>query len=211
MFCQITAEAGGKAQGRRGMNYYDITREMFGTPVYPGDPKPEAERLLDIRNGDSCNLTYLRMCAHNGTHMDAPLHFIEDGASIEMLPLKQVMGPCRVVEFDGVVDERTARKMTDVREKKILWKGEAVFSEAAARYFVERGIELVGVELPSIGDKDAPEAVHRILLGADMAVLEGLDLSGVKAGTYFLCAQPLKLKGCEGAPCRAVLIEGGLE
>ena len=73
------------------MKLYDITRELFGTEVYPGDPAPEYERLLEVRNGDACNLTYLKMCAHNGTHMDAPRHFLDEGKAIDELPLEQVM------------------------------------------------------------------------------------------------------------------------
>lgn len=190
------------------MKFYDITRELFSTPVYPGDPIPEMERILELKKGDACNLTYLKLCAHNATHMDAPRHFLEMGASIEMLPLEQVMGQCSVLEFDGILSGEQAWKMTEGKGPKILWKGDTVFSEEAAESFVRRGLELVGVERQTVGSGDRIEAVHKILLGAGMAILEGLDLEVVSEGTFFLCAQPLKLKGLDGAPCRAVLIEG---
>lgn len=190
------------------MKLYDITRELFGTEVYPGDPAPEYERLLEVRNGDACNLTYLKMCAHNGTHMDAPRHFLDEGKAIDELPLEQVMGKCSVVEFDGILDGKQAGRMIDGKEKKVLWKGRVVFTEGAAEAFAEAGMELAGVESQTVGPPDAPAGVHRILLGAGMAILEGLNLEKVECGSYFLCAQPLKLGGCDGAPCRAVLIAG---
>ena len=93
------------------------------------------------------------------------------------------------------------------RGKKILWKGDVVFSEDAAGAFAEAGLELIGVESQTVGPVDDTEGVHKILLGAGMAILEGLDLEEVEEGTYLLCAQPLKLAGCDGAPCRAVLVK----
>lgn len=188
------------------MKLYDITRDLFRTPVYPGDPAPEYERLQAMEEGDICNLSYLKMCVHNGTHMDAPRHFLEEGKSIEELPLEQVMGRCSVLEFDGVLNGITASDMIAGKEKKILWKGNTVFTEGAAQAFAEYGMELVGVESQTVGAEEDPVPVHRILLGAGMAILEGLCLKEITAGTYFLCAQPLKLEGSDGAPCRAVLI-----
>lgn len=189
------------------MKFYDITRELFSSKVYPGDPIPEYERILEVKKGDACNLTYLKMCAHNGTHMDAPRHFLDEGKSVEELPLPQVMGKCTVLEYDGNLDGDTAAQMIGGKGKKLLFKGKTVFTEDAAEAFVQAGVELVGVESQTVGPEDAPAAVHQILLGAGMAVLEGLDLEEIQAGAYFLCAQPLKLAGCDGAPCRAVLIE----
>lgn len=190
------------------MKFYDISRELFGSAVYPGDPAPECERLMQVRNGDGCNLTYLKMCTHNGTHMDAPRHFLDEGRAVDELPLKQVMGPCSVVEFDGILDAEQACRIIAGKEKKVLWKGRVVFTEDAARVFAQAGMELTGVESLTVGPEDSPAGVHKTLLGARMAILEGLYLSDVECGEYFLCAQPLKLGGCDGAPCRAVLIEG---
>ena len=189
------------------MELFDITRELFSSKVYPGDPAPEYERIMEMKKGDSCNLTYLKMCAHNGTHMDAPRHFWDTGMAIDALPLEQVMGACHVIKYDGELGRETAKRLISDRGKKILWKGNVVISEEAAAVFAEAGLELVGVGSQTVGPEDDPVEVHRILLGAGMAILEGLDLEAVEEGTYFLCAQPLKLAGCDGAPCRAVLIK----
>lgn len=193
------------------MRFYDITRELFSTPVYPGDPIPQMERILELKKGDACNLTYLKLCAHNATHMDAPRHFLEMGASIEMLPLEQVMGQCHVLEFNGTLSGEQAWGLTEGKGRKILWKGNTIFTEEAAESFARRGLELVGVERQTVGNGDSIEAVHKILLGAGMAILEGLDLEAIREGDYFLCAQPLKLAGLDGAPCRAVLIDGQID
>lgn len=100
------------------MKFYDITRELFSSKVYPGDPVPEFERILEVKKGDACNLTYLKMCAHNGTHMDAPRHFLDEGKSIEELPLEQVMGSCAVLEYNGELDGETAAKIIEGKGKK---------------------------------------------------------------------------------------------
>ena len=115
---------------------------------------------------------------------------------------------CSVVEYDGILDAEQAGKIIAGKEKKVLWKGSVVFTEDAARVFAEAGMELTGVESLTVGPEDSPAGVHKILLGAGMAILEGLYLCDVECDEYFLCAQPLKLGGCDGAPCRAVLIEG---
>lgn len=188
------------------MKLYDITRELYSSKVYPGDPVPEYEQILEVGNGDACNLTYLKMCAHNGTHMDAPRHFFDEGKSIDELPLEQVMGECCVLEYDGELSGETARQMIAGRGKKLLWKGSVIFTVESAQVFARSGVELVGVESQTVGPEDAPAEVHKVLLGSGMAILEGVCLDEVEAGEYFLCAQPLKLARGDGAPCRAVLI-----
>lgn len=189
------------------MKLYDITRELFSSRVYPGDPSPEYESILEVKKGDICNLTYLKMCAHNGTHMDAPRHFFDEGKAVDELPLEQVMGACCVLEYSGELDGDTARSMIAGKGSRLLWKGSVIFTMESAKAFAEAGVELIGVESQTVGPEDNPAEVHRVLLGADMAILEGLCLDGVEAGEYFLCAQPLKLAGIDGAPCRAVLIQ----
>ena len=195
------------------MKYYDIARELFTAPVFPGNPEPEHIWLKRIQDGLPSNLTYLKMCAHNGTHMDAPLHFVDGGRTIEQIPLEQVMGPCSVIEAEGIPDGAAIAAMIAGRRERILWKGDVVFLEDGAQAMVDAGVRLVGVEARTVGPMDDTSGnhrvgVHRILLGADLTILEGLNLSEVPAGDYFLCAQPLKLGECEGSPCRPVLIEG---
>ena len=196
------------------MKLYDISQEVFGCAVYPGDPTPKKESLSRMELGDLYNLTAFSMCAHNGTHVDAPYHFIEDGKTVEQIPLEKTVGLCFVAEWQGILDEENARQILRraalaVREsaRRILLKGNVTVSAAAARVFAEGGVDLIGNESQTVGPEDAPVEVHKILLGADVVLLEGIRLSDVPEGVYFLSAAPLCLGGADGAPCRAVLAE----
>lgn len=196
------------------MKLYDISQEVFGCAVYPGDPTPKKESLSRMELGDLYNLTAFSMCAHNGTHVDAPYHFIEDGKTVEQIPLEKTVGLCFVAEWQGILDEENARQILRraalaVREsaRRILLKGNVTVSAAAARVFAEGGVDLIGNESQTVGPEDAPVEVHKILLGADVVLLEGIRLSDVPEGVYFLSAAPLCLGGADGAPCRAILAE----
>ena len=196
------------------MKLYDISQEVFGCAVYPGDPTPKKESLSRMEIGDLYNLTAFSMCAHNGTHVDAPYHFIEDGKTVEQIPLEKTVGLCFVAEWQGILDEENARQILRraalaVREsaRRILLKGNAIVSADAARVFAEGGVDLIGNESQTVGPEDVPMEVHKILLGADVVLLEGIRLSDVPEGVYFLSAAPLCLGGADGAPCRSVLVE----
>lgn len=196
------------------MKLYDISQEIFGCEVYPGDPAPEKETLLKTGAGDVCNLTSFRMCAHNGTHVDAPYHFYGDGKTISEVGLESFIGMAYVAEHDGVVTAEDAsgmlKKAADAdREsaKRILIKGQAVVSAEAARVFAEAKLLLLGNESQTFGPEDAPMEVHLILLGAEMVLLEGIRLGEVEEGVYFLNAAPIHLGDGDGAPCRAVLLD----
>ncbi len=196
------------------MKIYDISQEVFSCAVYPGDPAPAQEALCRMDKGDLYNLTAFRMCAHNGTHLDAPFHFFQAGKTVEQLSLEACVGPCFVAEHAGDLTERhaasllaAARQVHPETARRILIKGDALVTEGAARFFAAAGTLLLGVESQSVGPEDAPMAVHRILLGAEVVLLEGLRLAAVPPGAYLLSAAPLKLAGCDGAPCRAVLLE----
>ena len=197
------------------MKIYDISQEVFGCVVFPGDPKPEREKLAQMAEGSLYNLTAFRMCAHNGTHVDAPSHFIADGKNIDEVSLKNFVGPAYVAEYEGVLTgddaiavlER-AREADSKAVKRILLKGKAVVTEEAAAVFAEAGILLYGNESQTVGPEDAPMAVHQKMLGAEIVLLEGIRLTEVPEGVYFLNAAPINLGGTEGAPCRAILIEG---
>ena len=196
------------------MKLYDISQEVFGCAVYPGDPAPKKESLSRMETGDLYNLTAFSMCAHNGTHVDAPYHFIEDGKTVEQIPLEKTVGLCFVAEWKGILDGEGARQILrratlTVREsaRRILLKGDAIVSADAARVFAEGGVDLIGNESQTVGPEDAPMEVHRILLGADVVLLEGIRLKDVPEGVYFLSAAPLALAGADGAPCRAILVE----
>ena len=196
------------------MKLYDISQEVFGCAVYPGDPAPKKESLSRMETGDLYNLTAFSMCAHNGTHVDAPYHFIEDGNTVEQIPLEKTVGLCFVAEWKGILDGEGARQILrratlTVREsaRRILLKGDAIVSADAARVFAEGGVDLIGNESQTVGPEDAPMETHLVLLGADVILLEGVRLGAVEEGVYLLSAAPLHLGGAEGAPCRAVLIK----
>ena len=196
------------------MKIYDITQEVFSCDVYPGDSKPSKRVAASMAAGDAYNLTEFSMCAHNGTHIDAPYHFFRDGKTVESIPLEHTVGKCFVIGASGEIDAAAARNMiksaieTDGEAaQRILIKGDAVLTPDGARVWREAGVILVGSEAQSVGAVEAPAAVHRELLGADIVLIEGVRLDGVENGVYFLSAAPLKLGGCDGSPCRAVLIE----
>lgn len=190
------------------MKIYDITQELFGCEVYPGDPSPVMERVMSIPNGDICNLTSFSMCAHNGTHVDAPFHFLKDGKTIDQVSLERFVGPCFVAEHEGDLSAEDAGKMLAKSGDagRILIKGNATVTAEAAKVFADNRIFLLGNESQTVGPIDAPAEVHYILLGAEVVLLEGIRLADIKEGRYFLCAQPINLGGCDGAPVRAILI-----
>ena len=191
---------------------YDISQELFSCRVWPGDPAPAREVLADIGKGDTINLTAFSMCAHNGTHLDAPAHFIKEGKTVTELNPAAYLGDCYLTHHEGDVTAADARRVLAKASavnanQRILIGGKATVTEAAAHVFAEAGILLIGNESQTVGPENAPMAVHLILLGADIVLLEGLVLSHVPAGKYFLTAAPIHLGGCEGAPCRAMLVE----
>ena len=191
--------------------FYDISQEVFTCSVFPGDDSPERITAQSIKNGDVCNLTVLKMCAHNGTHVDAPYHFIDSGKTIDRMPLDAFVGTCYVVHHEGDVsaeDAKTILANAGEGRERILIGGRCTVTAAAARVFAEGGIRLIGNESQTVGPENAPMEVHLILLGAEVVLLEGIRLSEVPEGVYFLSAAPLDLGGCDGAPCRAYLIGG---
>lgn len=162
--------------------------------------------------GELYNESTLRMGSHNGTHVDAPRHFVADGKTIEQVALERFVGPCFVTFHDGDVTADDARRMLFEAEKagagdRILIGGDATVTEDAAAVFAEKPILLVGNESQTVGPLSGPMKVHQILLGREVVLLEGIRLSGVEPGKYFLNAAPLKLGGLEGAPCRAWLMK----
>lgn len=195
------------------MKIYDISQEVFGCRVYPGDPTPKKTVLSSMEQGALYNLTEFGMCAHNGTHIDAPFHFIRDGKTVDSIPLEAFIGAAYVVEHHGVVSGEDALHILEKAKtqsleaaKRILIKGDAEVSAKAAKVFADAEILLLGNESQTVGPKNAPMAVHRILLSAGVVLLEGIRLTDVADGVYLLNAAPLNLSGADGAPCRAILI-----
>lgn len=191
------------------MRIYDISQEVFGCNVFPGDPSPEREVMMRISDGAVCNLTAFRMCAHNGTHVDAPYHFINSGDTIDKVPLDKFVGEAYVAEHSGDI---SASDITSIlssagKAKMILVKGPATLTSEAAAVLSSSGVILFGNESQTVGPEDAPAEVHHILLEASVVLLEGIRLSSVPVGNYLLCAAPLNLGGSDGAPCRAFLMK----
>ena len=196
------------------MKIYDISQEVFSCQVYPGDPAPDKKELNSIEKGELYNLTAFSMCAHNGTHIDAPYHFIKDGKTVDEMPLEAFVGMAYVAEHNGTVTRadaarilKTAESLDPESAKRILIKGDIEISFEAAEVFAKSGILLLGNEPQTVGPKDGPMAVHIALLSAEVVLLEGIRLSAVPDGVYFLNAAPLNLSGSDGSPCRAILIK----
>ena len=181
--------------------------------VYPGDPSPERKILSSMENGELYNLTAFSMCAHNGTHIDAPRHFLRSGKSVDEIGLESFVGMAYVAEHNGIVTEGDAKAILDKANKnpdaarRILIKGDAEVSEAAAKVFADAKILLLGNESQSVGPQNAPMQVHKILLSANVTLLEGIRLNDIREGVFFLSAAPLNLSGADGSPCRAILID----
>ena len=195
------------------MTIYDISQEVFSCQVYTGDPAPERKVLSSMENGDLYNLTAFSMCAHNGTHIDAPFHFVKDGKTVDAISMDAFVGKAYVADHHGTVSGEDAAAILEKAKaqdpeaaKRILIKGDAEVSAAAAKVFASAGILLLGNESQTVGPEDAPMEVHCILLGADVILLEGIRLVEVPEGVYLLNAAPLNLSGADGSPCRAVLI-----
>ena len=189
----------------------DISQEVLSSKVFPGDPVPVTEQIKSIKNGDICNLTTISMCARNGTHMDAPFHFIDGGKTIDQISPEVFVGDCYVMRHDGDVSAEDAQRIMELAkaagaDRRILISGKATVTEEAAEVFAQEQILLIGNESQTVGPESSPVKVHMILLGAGVVLLEGLVLDKVPDGKYLLSAAPLNFKGSDGSPCRAVLI-----
>ena len=190
--------------------FIDISQELFSCAVFPGDEQPQRRTPQLIKNGDVCNLTELSMCAHNGTHIDAPYHFIDDGLTVDQLPLETLIGDCYVSFHSGDVTAADAEAILEKARaagagERILIGGDATVTAEAAKVFADAAIKLIGNESQTVGPVDSPKQVHLTLLGKGIVLLEGIRLGHVKEGRYRLIAAPLNLGGSDGSPCRAVL------
>lgn len=191
---------------------FDISQEITNCKVYPGDPGPVIKKVSNMEDNALYNLSTIFMCAHNGTHVDAPSHFINNGKSINDMPLESFVGKCYVYTHNNNVTELDALNILKKAQEnnaceRILIKGNCVITAQAAKVFKKANIKLLGNESQSVGPIDSPMEVHKILLSSDIVLLEGIVLKEVTDGVYYLCAQPLNIKGIEGAPCRAILIK----
>jgi arylformamidase len=184
-----------------------------GMVTYPGDPQVHIEHAASIAGGDVVNLTRIDFGLHSGTHVDAPVHFIDGAAGVDSIPLDVLVGPCEVVEAPdlsrvSVAAAPLAERILFKTPNSELWTSDefseefALLDGGAAELLVERGVRLVGVDYLSVGDEEA----HHVLLEAGVVPVEGLDLRAVDAGSYEVFCLPLRVVGADGAPARAVLI-----
>ncbi len=201
------------------MELLDVTVPLrTGMVTYPRNPGVGLERVRAISEGATANLSRLDLGVHSGTHVDAPVHFFEEGGGAETLPLESLLGPAVVVDDSasaGDIDEGVVEQVPEGAERVLFKTRNSGFwaldefredfarvTAGGAERLVARGVLLVGVDYLSVGGHDA----HRTLLGAGVTVVEGLDLRAVEAGAYRLACLPLRLAGSDGAPARAVLI-----
>lgn len=201
------------------------TLDPATTPVYEGDAPMKFDFLKDMRKGDGLTLSVLSLGAHSGTHVDAPMHFVSGGASVDRVPLAPLIGPARVIDIpDGVqaIDaaelERhewrgAPRVLFRTRSSLRGWMASPTFhrdfayiAPDAAQLLADAGVQMVGIDYISAEQFGAPEPrAHRILLGKGIPIVEGLALADVGAGEYDLIVLPIKVGGHEGAPARAVV------
>jgi arylformamidase len=210
------------------MKIFDISLTISpDLPVWPGDPPVELEQVESMDRGAHANISRLSAGVHIGTHVDAPHHFLNDGRTVEGLPLDVLTGPCYVVQLpDGVeaittealegtsLPEGAERILFGTSNSRLWSRRETEFqedfvavTEDGAQWLVERGVRLVGVDYLSVAPFGDSVPTHTTLLQAGVVVVEGLDLSAVPRGFYDLYCLPLKLQGSDGAPARAVLIQ----
>ncbi len=208
------------------MRTYDITLTI--TPqmtVWPGDPTVNIQRISSIASGDNANVSKMTMSCHTGTHVDAPDHFLNNGKTVEGLPLDLLVGRAYVLHLPDIsmitasalmqadIPPRTRRLLFKTRNSEYWAAGKGEFqtdfvglSVDAAELLVDRNVKLVGIDYLSIAPYKMSSPVHTILLNAGVVVIEGLDLSKVSQGRYTLHCLPLKLAGADGAPTRCILV-----
>src|SRR5512138_2229668 len=185
--------AASRGTGRREVNWIDISMPLrHDMEHWPRAPAVVIERFRRIESGEPYNLTTIAMSAHTGTHVDAPLHFIPGGLPIDKMPVDALIGPATVVE--GLV-------VPESSEPRVLFRCGGELTPEIAHRLAARGVRAAGIDSLSIGDDET----HRILLGAGIWVIEGLDLSAVEPGRYELMCLALRIEGADGAPARALL------
>jgi len=210
------------------MPIYDISLTISNDlPVWPGDTPVSLVRNSDMQQGGLVTLSQLTSTVHAGSHLDAPRHFVRDGHGVDQIELDTLIGPCFVVDLHGrdSIDARSleqanipanvTRLLCRTRNSDYWARGDNTFhtdfvaiEPSGAEWFVQHGIQLVGVDYLSVGAYEGGIPTHEILLSNGVVPVEGLDLSRIEPGEYHLICLPLKLKDCDGAPVRAVLLRG---
>ncbi len=191
------------------MKIIDISNDLLTAEVFEGDPVPEHRWVKKISDESYYNLSEINACLHNGTHVDAPLHFLSGGEGVEGLDLEKFIGPCRVIEVSpGIITGQLVEDSfpRDCKRLLIKSKGKAYIHQTAAEIMSYLGYELVGTDGTTVESPESDGVTHRTLLNSDIAILEGLNLSEVSNGGYFLIAPPVKICGAEASFSRALLI-----
>ena len=193
-----------------------------GMVHWPDNPPIEVVRVMDMAKGDPATVSRLSLGVHTGTHVDAPVHFLADGAGVDAVPLDQLLGEARVVEVtDGPsigaaqlrpVDPRPGERLLfKTRNSARCWKADrfladfVYLSTEGAALLAERRVRTVGIDYLSIAGMDEGVPTHRTLLEQGICIIEGLDLSSIQPGSYELICLPLRLAGADGAPARVLL------
>ena len=207
----------------RVLQFLDVSVPLAaGLPAYPGNPEFELQPVKRIAEGGSSNVSRLVMGTHTGTHVDAPRHFFNEGAGVDALPLDLLLGRARVVEVErrggiGAEELASAGLREDLRvllktSNSALWNGERFhedythLTEAGARYLVDQGVKVIGIDYLSIEQFKKPGApAHRALLSQGVIIIEGLNLAEVEPGMYEMYCLPLRVAGADGAPARVIL------
>ena len=204
------------------MKIYDITVDLSEElPVFPGDPPLRIEPVAALARGDAGNVSRITMSTHSGTHLDPPRHFNDNGLSVDQLPLSLLVGNALLAEVKGTkaIGRAELEQLPLKGEERLLLKTDnsrlwdlpgfsgdySHLTPDGACYLVETGIKLVGIDYLSVECLDGDGEVHRFLLDNGLVILEGLNLNGVAAGSYELICLPLKIRGGDGAPARAIL------
>lgn len=191
------------------MKILDISNDLLTAEVYEGDPVPELHPICTIQNGDYYNLNALYAGLHNGTHIDAPLHFLEGAPDISEIPPEVCIGPCKVLEVSpGVITGEVVENSFPRGVERLLLKsnGRAFVHETAAEAMAYYGCKLVGTDGLTVEPPQGTGAAHRAFLQENVVILEGLNLSEAANGDYFLIAPPVKIGGAEAAFTRALLV-----
>ena len=208
----------------RSQTWIDVSVPLRTNMVrWPGDPPVRIERVLDFELGHGVAVSRLDMGTHTGTHIDAPAHFVPNGASLDAMPFAATVGRARVVAIRDsrmITPEELAKHHVRRGERVLFrtsnssrcWHTDDFVEDfvhvtpAAARFLVERGVRTVGVDYLSAGGwGSGGEETHRVLLEAGIWIIEGLNLARVRPGSYDLICLPLRVHGGEGAPARALV------
>lgn len=212
----------------------DLTEKMIDISVelskqsiiYPGDSSPDIGLTASLANGDSANVGYMNICLHHGTHVDAPYHYLEDGLTINKVPLDHWVGPVlvadltkadkciRAADLDDLPLAEYSRVLfktknsLDLIQRKTFSHDFIYLAPDACQRLVESGVKTVGIDyltIDPVGGQDYP--AHRTLLGHGVCIIEYINLKHVKPGVYYLLCLPLKLTGTDGAPARVLLMD----